>query len=203
MKANIRLHTNGKEKNELVPTDVFHAIPGIWIGGKTYWLQSEMEELNLDEGILLHIKRGRVQPNIWMCVVTMTNQSFCPLHVKLIFQYRQKAYKEDCSFISPTKNIIYSLSDDTIQLIGGQSTSGAKLTCSVQPLWNNPENEIWARAESGVLKYNPMANGNTISLQIIDLEIEENETCEGKSWLINGQCERELLKINEMLLKTH
>lgn len=203
MKANTCLYTDFMENNELVSTDFLHVTPGIWIGGKTYWLQPGIEEKNLDEGIFLHIKKEHVQPGIRMHAVTITNQSFCPLHAKLIFQYRQKAYQEDFSFISPSKNVIYRLTDDTINLISGVSSSRTKSSCSVQPLWNIYQNEIWACAQSGILKYNPMANGNTVSIQIFDLDIEENETSVGKSWLISGQCEAELLKLNEMLLKTH
>ena len=203
MKANLCLHTDIIENNERASTDYFHVTPGIWIGGKTYWLQQEVEELNLDEGIFLHIKKEEFQPDISMLVVSITNQSFCPLHAKLIFQYRQKVFQEDFSFISPTKNVIFHLANNTLNLISGQSSSNTKSSCTVQPLWNIYDNKIWTCVQSGKLKYSPMANGNPVSIQIFDFDIEENETCIGKSWLISGQCETDLLKLNEMLIKTH
>lgn len=204
MKANTCLHSDLVDNNgQASVTDYFYITPGIWIGGKTYWLQQETGELNLDEGIYLHVRKEFVQPNIRMLIVSITNQSFCPLHAKLIFQYRHKTLQEDCSFISPTKNVIFHLADETINLISGQTSCNAKSSCSVQPFWNINNNEIWTCAQSGVLKYNPMANEFPVSIQIFNLEMEENETCIGKSWLISGKCETELLKLNTMLLKTH
>lgn len=203
MKSNSCLHSDSVENNERAATGFFHVIPGIWIGGKTYWLQQEVEELNLDEGIFLHIRKENVQPNIKMLVVSVTNQSFCPLRAKLIFQYRQKVFQEELSFISPAKNVIFHLANDKINLISGQTSNSALSVCSVQPLWNIYDNEIWACAQSGILKYYPMVHGNPVSFQIFNLDIEENETCIGKSWLISGQCETDLLKLNAMLLKTY
>jgi len=203
MEANSCLRPEFLGNNELSSINDLKCIPGIWVGGKTYWLDSNNNELNLDEGIFFHVKNEHVQQNINLLTAFVTNQSFCPLRAKLIFQYQQETDFEQFSFISPSENIIYHLADNTINLINGHCINNRRSRYSVQPLYNLCQNQIWTCKETGILKYNPMAIGNVMSIQIFDLDLDERQTMIGKSWIISGQNEENLLKLNEMLIKTH
>lgn len=181
--------------------DFFNVIPGIWIDGKTYWLESGKDELNLAEGICLYMKEEHVHKDIRMLNVYITNQSFCSLQAKLLFQYWKQTVNEHLSFISPSENVIYHIENEAMHLIDGYCFGSIKRSRSSQPLWNIDHDEIWECSQSGILKYYPMTNGNPVSIQTFDLDIKENRTCLGKSWIISGQNELEMLKLNTELLK--
>ncbi len=203
MKANSCLHQALLGNNELNHMNDLKCIPGIWVGGKTYWLESSGEELNLDEGIFLHVENEQVENNINLLTAFVTNHSFCSLHAKLLFQYQQDSDDDQFSFISPSENIIYHVKDNRVHLINGHCFNNKKSSYSVQPFDNLFHNQIWRCRETGILKYNPMASGNVMSIQIFDLDLEEKQTLIGKSWIISGHNEETLLKLNEMLVKTH
>lgn len=195
IRSNMFGHVEHEEKAELT------VMPGIWIGGKTYWLNSEFDQPILEEGILIQLEQERVQSNIRMDNVAITNQHQHSLHVKLLFQYRYPTVNNHFSFISPSENVIFHFADNSIFLINGHCQGNVSGSYSVQSGWNIYNDKFWACSETGKLKYNPMANGNAVSLQIFSLNIEGNSTREGKSWIIGGKQEQELVKLNNALLK--
>lgn len=195
IRSNMFEHVEHKRKEELT------VIPGIWKGGKTYWLHSEFDKSTLEEGIFVQLEQGHVLSNIRMDNVLITNQHQHSLHVKLLFQYRYSTVNEHFSFISPSENVIFHFGDNSIFLINGNCQGNVRGVYSVQSGWNIYNDKFWACSETGRLKYSPMAYGDAVSLQVFDLNIEGNSTYEGKSWIIGGEQERELVKLNAALLK--
>ncbi|MBY0122386.1 hypothetical protein [Bacillus sp. S/N-304-OC-R1] len=188
-------------------------IPGVWINGKTYWLTPGVESMIPEEGISVHLKQEEETSEIKLYHVSITNYRERHLNVKLLIQNRhylsgnelknllQKPYH--LSFISPSEKVVFHLDHDNVYLANGCFHENNSGISTIQSLRNVFTDNIWNCQRSGKLKYNPMANGDAVSLFIYDFHFKGKQTLEGKSWVITGKDESELVKINETLLKTH
>ncbi|MBU8879388.1 hypothetical protein BGM26_10370 [Bacillus sp. FJAT-29790] len=204
MKTNTCMQTSLSGNVVPMRKERLNVIPGIWIGGKTYWMNSGFEKHIPEEGISVQLKQEHIHSNIRLINVFITNHEPRSLSVKLLFQHKHvQAANEHISFISPSENVIFHLADGLIYLVNSHSIDRIKGSCSVQPYMNIHSNNIWACSESGTLKYNPMAKGNAVSLFLLEFQFQGKDTIEGKSWIISSDNEDELLNLNEALLKTY
>ncbi|MBS4191295.1 hypothetical protein KHA94_13985 [Bacillus sp. FJAT-49705] len=179
-------------------------IPGIWIEGKTYWLTSGTEELMQEEGISVDVEQESSRSDLQSFNINITNHYQQSKNVKLLIQnrYQHQDYNH-FSFISPTENAVFHLIDNQVYLIDGFCHGMVREACSVQPIWDIYMDRIWSCSKMGKLKYNPMANGNAASILLYNINFKGIETFEGKTWMIKGRNEVELIKLNEALLKTY
>ena len=180
-------------------------IIGVWVNGKTYWMKPGADKLILEEGITLLLQQNIVEDKVRLYNVELSNQSKCPISTKLLIQHRyHQLDNSHLSFISPSENVVFHLAGDLVHLANGNIDDGKiKRICTVQPLWNIYSNKIWDCPESGTIQYRPMAKGQVASLFIYDFKSIGKGTYRGKSWVISGENETELIKLNEALLKTH
>jgi hypothetical protein len=181
-----------------------HVIPGIWVNGKTYWMKLGTKEIILNEGISLHLKEEQNHKNIRLFHVEVTNHHHRPVHAKLLIQHRNhKMDHNHFSFVSPSERVVYHCADNVVHLVNGQCKGKVKKDSTVLPLWNIYQDNIWTCSKLGKIQYRPMALGVAVSLLVYDCKFEGKGTFSGKSWIISGKNEAELVKLNESLLKTH
>ena len=180
-------------------------VPGVWMNGKTYWMHDGEEHIH-EEGVSVNWKKV-TGDHIQMQEVMITNHLERPCHIKLMFKHllmeSETDDANDClSFISPAKDVIFHLDDDHLFLIDGESRGYAKKAYTVQPFQNLFTGDIWACHRTGKLKYSPMVNGNAVSFCSFDFYFPGKGTTLGKSWIIRGKNDEELIKMNKALLKT-
>ncbi|MBP2241622.1 hypothetical protein J2Z40_002194 [Cytobacillus eiseniae] len=204
MKTEVCMETQFSGEIEQITKSEMKMIPGVWVNGKTYWMKRGMDALVLDEGITLQLTEENIHHNTRIFVVKVTNHFRRSIKVKLLLQHRccQWDYNH-LSFISPLEDVVFHLANDSVHLVNGVGNCrNAKKICTVLPLWNIYKDQIWKSSQSGTVQYCPLANGNAVSLLLYDLNFVDKGSFEGKSWIISGENEVELVKINESLLKT-
>ncbi len=177
-------------------------IPGLWIDGKTYWMENGYKKLFPEEKISVYVKTNNVHSKIAFFKCFIINHDDRPRKVKLLIQHKHEcSSREHFSFISPAENVIFHKADSKVFLVNGQ-LNGKKMTeCSIQPYWNLYSDQIWYCRNKGILKYYPMAKGNAISIFALTIDFGGKETAEAETWIINGESKSELLQYNQLLLK--
>ncbi|WNS74299.1 hypothetical protein RRV45_15420 [Bacillus sp. DTU_2020_1000418_1_SI_GHA_SEK_038] len=187
-------------------------IPGVWIEGKTYWLTPGVESMIPEEGLSVYLQQEEGSPFVQLYNVSVTNFRERQLHIKLLIQNRhyqssnRNHFFEEhkhFSFISPSEKVVFHLDQHKVHLANGHCQGKANSTSTIQSIRNVFTDHIWACPITGKLQYNPMANGDAVSLFLYDCHFLGKQTIEGKSWVISGENETDLIKLNEALLKTH
>lgn len=203
MKINTRTQTIW-EKNLLdCGVQGIEVIPGIWMNGKTYWFKPEVETIIPEEGISVYMKKEENTSSLQLYRTIITNYRASKAHVKLLIQNRHLQCSQHFSFISPFEKVAFHLDNQLVYLANGycqEKTNGAS---TIQPLKNVFDDTIWTCAEKGYLKYNPMGKEDAVSLFLYEYNFRGKEALEGKSWVISGDNEEELIKLNASLLKTY
>ncbi|KAB2338521.1 hypothetical protein F7731_02875 [Cytobacillus depressus] len=213
MTANTWFQSGETDEVTNVIKEGIEVIPGVWINGSTYWLTNGLESFIANEGISVQLKQEQGPTSVQLYNVSITNHQERPLHVKLLIQNRHyqsrkrqhRLFKEydHFSFISPSEKVAFHFDHQNVYLANGYNHERIDGASTIQPLKNVSADNIWSCPKTGKLKYNPMANGHSVSLFLYDYNFKEKGTLEGKSWVISGSNEAELIKLNESLLKTY
>lgn len=211
MKINTWIQSGIKESSVSINEGI-DVIPGVWINGETYWLTSGIESMIPEEGISVYLKKEEGPSEVNVYHVSITNFRERQLHVKLLIQNRHSLSGNEInnifeetyhfSFISPSEKVVFHLDHDHVYLANGFFQGTESGASTVQSIRNVFTDNIWNCPRTGKLKYNPMAKGDAVSLFLYDFHFKGKQTLEGKTWVIRGKDESELVKINETLLKT-
>ena len=189
------------EEMEKAPIGKLRMIPGLWIDGKTYWMENVSKEMFPDENISVQIKTEKIHSKISYFRCYITNHADEPRTIKLLLQHRHElSSREHLSFISPAENVIFHMADSKLFLVNGQLNGKKMEECTIQPYWNIFSDQIWNCKKKGTLKYHPMAKGNAISIFALNAVFNGRGTAEGESWIINGNSKSETLQYNSLLI---
>ncbi|MFS0660620.1 hypothetical protein AB1L07_17480 [Niallia alba] len=177
--------------------------PGIWIDGKTYWIQNGYEKLIPKYSISVHVKQIHKHSKIQYNEIYVRNHSTETKKMKiLVLNYFTKAYQEHLSFVSPTENVIYHSIDDQLYLVNGKHETTSIEQRTVQPIWNVHTELIWNNNHKGILKYQPMAKGSSVSIFSLNMEVKPQSTGISRAWSITGTEKKDILDLNHILMKT-
>ncbi|MDZ5470994.1 hypothetical protein SM124_04425 (plasmid) [Bacillus sp. 31A1R] len=187
---------NTFSRNEILTT------PGIWINGKTYWIQDSREKLIAEEGISVHIREEALHSKMKNLEVLVTNHNITTRKkVKLLFMHQHiNALKDQFTFVSPTENVIFHLTNSCVYLVNAGSNDGVS-QMTVHPYLSLYTESIWSCMEKGSLKFQPMTKGSSISILSVDMEVSPKTTSKGYSWVISGKKKEGLIRLNRAFLK--
>lgn len=192
---------NSAENREI---NKLKTIPGIWVDGKTYWLEWDSEKIMPEEMITIKQKKRSIHSNVCLQDVYITNHQEKKRQCKLLFAHcYEKSTQDHFTFISPMENFVYHLADHVIYLVNGHYY-GEKITQStIQPYWNFRADKIWSQSEKGILQYQPMAKGAAVSIVGMDVTLMPKETTVGTGWVIFGKSKKKLLKLNRIVANSY
>jgi hypothetical protein len=177
---------------------------GIWIEGRTYWIQNGYEKLIPEQAISVHIKHVQKHSKIQYCEIYVRNHSRVTKHMKVIMlNYYSKPFNEQLTFVSPTDNVIFHSVNEELFLVNGDSNGSRIEQRTVQPLWNVHTELIWNNNRNGTLKYQPMGKGASVSIVSLNMEVHPQTTSNCKTWTIHGNEKKELMDLNYLLMKNH
>ena len=177
--------------------------PGVWIDGKTYWIQNGYEKLIPEHSISVHVKQIQKHSKIQYNEIFVRNHSQQKKALKiLVLNYFTKAYQEHLSFVSPTENVIYHSIDDQLYLVNGEHNNSSIEQRTVQHIWNVHTDHIWSNNENGILKYQPMAKGSSVSIFSLNMDVKPQSTGICRAWSITGTEKKDILDMNRILMKT-
>lgn len=179
-------------------------IPGIWIDGKTYWLNEDSERLLTEEKITINRKQRHIHSNVDLSDVYITNHANHLRQCKLLFAHHYEyATRDHFTFISPVDNVIFHLADHVIYLVNGHYYGKNFTQSTVQPYWKYQTDYIWSNREQGILRYQPMAKGTAVSLIGMEITLMPKETTVGTGWIVFGKSKEKLLKLNQVVAKSY
>lgn len=186
------------KKNPIITTH------GIWINGKVYWLKDTSEKFLVNEGVSVHVKQESLHSRVKYFNIYVTNHEKKEKMVKLLLKHSHKnSSREEFSFISPAEKVIFHLADKMIYLVNGKNNGNGMNQCTIQSQWNVFNESYWDNKEKGVFKYQPMVKGSAVSLSEFDIELSGRETKKVNSWVISGTNKKELMDLNNSILKTY
>ncbi|MGP7816245.1 hypothetical protein [Niallia sp. 01092] len=178
---------------------------GIWLDGKTYWIQNGYEKLIPEQAISVHIKHVPKHSKIQYNEIFVRNHSVLSKQMKvLMLNYYSKPLDEQLTFVSPTDNVIFHTVNNHLFLVNGETSNGSRIEQkTVQPLWNVHTELIWSNNANGILKYQPMGKGASVSIFSLNLEMKPQSIASCKAWTIHGAEKKELMDLNQLLIKNH
>jgi hypothetical protein len=177
--------------------------PGIWIDGKTYWIQNGYEKLIPEHSISVHVKQIHKHSKIQYTEIYVRNHSQQEKKLKiLVLNFFPVTYQEHLSFVSPTENVIYHSVDDQLYLVNGEYNKNSIEQRTVQPIWNVHTEHIWSNNQKGILKYQPMAKGSSVSIFSLSMNVNPQSTGISRAWSITGTEKKDILELNHILMKT-
>ena len=175
---------------------------GIWINGRTYWLENKNERFLISEGISVNFNQKTIHSKIKYFDVFVTNHGKKDRQVKLLIMNHHHR-KEHFSYISPVDKVIYHISSGEIHLVNGLHNGKGFNHYTIQPQWNIKSKYLWDSQEKGILKYMPMLKGAAASIHTFDLSIQARGTQKCSSWSIIGNDKKEIKDLNHHILKTY
>jgi hypothetical protein len=177
-------------------------VPGIWVDGQYYWLNTSMEKVIYEEELVLKVKQEQIHSKIRLSNIYVSNHSDREKEVKILVmhQYPNPCH-EQLTFISPTENRIFHLADKKIHMVNGQFHGKPLTECTTMSQWNVFTDQIWNSIEKGILKYQPMAKGLSASIFALKMTLKPHETKKVHTWAINGKDKNEVLFLEQALLK--
>lgn len=179
-------------------------IPGIWVDGKTYWLEEESERIITDEMLTFRMKQRPIHANVDLYDVYLSNHCEKKRQCKLLFaHYYKKSTRDHFTFISPMENVIFHLADHVIYLVNGYYYGKNFTQSTIQPYWNFRADNIWSHTGKGILRYQPMAKGAAVSVLAMDVNLMPKETTMGTGWVIFGKPREKLLKMNRVVANSY
>ncbi|MGJ7921371.1 hypothetical protein [Neobacillus sp. LXY-4] len=208
MRTNIRTNTSFRIKKKMINLSAIQnplkSKIGLWIDGKIFWVKNGTEKLIQAEAISIKINQRNIHSKIRFFDIFVTNHSEKMKQLKLIvLNSCEKFAKDDLTFISPIEKVIYHLARRTIHLVNGQMNGTLLNEYTVQPVWNIYTDKFWDCQKKGTLKYQPLSHGPSNSLFTINMNIPASKTCKANTWIISGETKEELLRLNQVVLKTH
>lgn len=168
---------------------------GIWMDGKLYWLEEENQKLITEEEIQLYVEQDFSTENALITNLMVENLSSKQYELKIICQYKDIPSNKHSSFIIPNQNIIFKSINENLYLINGEFKN-AKAFCTVHPEKAN------VCEKTGRVSYCPTALKHSAGLFVFDVHLEPNEKTFGKTWVVSGQNDENLLYLNQSLIKT-
>jgi hypothetical protein len=176
--------------------------PGIWVDGKYYWIQTCMEKVIYDEGIVLKVKQEQVHSKIRLSNIYVSNHSKQEKEIKILVMhhYPNPSY-EQLTFVSPTDNRIFHFANKNVFMVNSYYKGAGLKEYTTGPQWNVFTNQLWSSLAKGTLKYQPMAKGLAASVFNIKLKLGPNETEKVSTWAITGESKNEVLILEQALLK--
>lgn len=174
---------------------------GLWINGKTYWIQDGSERLLMGESVSIKIQQTYIHSNVRLSNIYVTNQSEQPKELKLfIMHYHENSLVDHFTFISPTERVIFHLADRSVYLVTGQMNGVFMNEYSVQPFWNVKTDEFWNSENKGTLRYQPMYRGPACSIFSLKTIVPGFTTSKGNTWIITGDRKSNLIRLNQAVI---
>lgn len=190
--------------NKKINKDRLISTPGIWINGKTLWLKDSCEKFLLEEGISVHIKQEPIHSKVYYYDIFVTNHEKREKSLKLLMMnHHNNQLQEHLSFISPAEKVIYHMANQMIYLVNGRHNGKGISNCTVQPHWSIFNDTYWDNTEKGILKYQPMVKGSSVSMYTFDVGLSGRETKKSSSWVIAGKSKTELIDLNNSIIKSY
>lgn len=190
------------EKMEKSPFTPLDFVPGIWVNGKCYWLQGIREKVIYDEELTVKVTLERTHSKIYYYHLFVSNHSLQLKKVKMLAVYNHpKLSDKQFSFASPADRTIFHLVNEDVYMVNGQCGGKGFKEYTVQPYWNLLSNQIWNSEEQGILKYQPMVKGPSVSILALDLSALPQETIKANTWVVHGKSKQEVSLLNSVLLK--
>ncbi|MBN6888869.1 hypothetical protein ACUXCC_003838 [Cytobacillus horneckiae] len=175
---------------------------GLCMDGKMHWLQSGNEMLLAGQGISIRMKKKEIHSKIRFTKFYVSNHFQQKRNIKLFIAHRHTyPTRNHISFISPLENIIYHIAENQMFLVNGHMNGKFMKECTVHPYWNVSTDNIWTENKQSVLQYMPMVKGNAVSIYAHEVEFTGKETLEGETWFISDSSKKQLIEVNESLLK--
>lgn len=175
-------------------------IPGLWIDGKTYWVQDGDGAFIEEQAVSFEIMKTDLQSEICLYDVTITNYTADLKEVKLLMMYcNENISKDQFAFVSPLENVIFHLVDKKLYLINGKANGKGMESTTVQPIWTVPTENIWSCEKKGILRYQPLAKGKIASIFSFNMILQGYETQYGSSWVLFGEERKKLIRLNSAL----
>jgi hypothetical protein len=177
---------------------------GIWMNGQTYWMHNQTEKILTKEKVTVRVSNDYPHSRIRNSFVYVTNHDRNPKTLKLVVMHRYlEASKDHLAFISPSEQIIFHLANKKVFLVNGYCEGQAIQQATVQPFWSMNTDYMWTDIQKGTLKYLPLAKGIAVSVFMLEMDIPGHETKKAITWTIQGEAKKDLININQTLLKKH
>lgn len=177
-------------------------VAGIWVDGQYHWLNTSMEKIIYEEELVLKVKQEQIHSKIRLSNIYVSNHSSEEKEIKILVmhQYPNPSH-EQLTFISPSENRIFHLANKTIYMVNGQNQGRPLTEYTTMSQWNVFTDQIWNSLKKGTLKYQPMAKGLAASIFTIKMSLKPHETKKVNTWTINGKNKKEVLFLEQALLK--
>ncbi|MBD7935857.1 MULTISPECIES: hypothetical protein [Cytobacillus] len=195
--------------NQSIQENLLHQTLGIAVGNSVYWIEmNDMaeEREHQVEGLSIRTKTVRIDHHISLLNFNIYNELSTSKEIKVLIAHSNpREYDQHFSFISPIEQLIYHMIDRQLFLVNGQ-LNGVKMkenTVMQRALVDN--NKIWSYGKGGkqTLSYNPIGKGKVVSLCGDTAKITGKSAMEGTAWSITDDCQKQLLQVNQTLLKKH
>ncbi|WP_307404066.1 hypothetical protein [Neobacillus ginsengisoli] len=198
--------TEGKNNNQNRFTqkslDRLEFIPGIWVNGKSYWLQHNTEKVINVEALVLKVKQDHIHSKIHFFNLYVSNHSNQTKEMKILAQHHYtNVSQEHFTFISPADNRIFHLANNNVFLVNGQCDGVGIQECTIQPFWRIYIDQIWSSLRNGSLIYQPMAKGPASSIFTMKISVGPRETKKSSIWSISALNKDEVISLDQALLK--
>jgi hypothetical protein len=184
------------------PIAQLHYTPGIWVNGNYYWLQTSSEKIMYEEEISLTVKQEQIHSKIRFNHMNVTNHSKQSKELKILAMHHHSRISQDhFTFVSPKDQVIFHLANKEVFLVNGQFNGVGLNEYTIQPYWNVFTDKIWSSQEKGNLKYQPMGKGAAASIFTLKAEVKPHQTIKLHTWAIKGASKREIMALDQALLK--
>ncbi|MDF1510554.1 hypothetical protein PZE06_20690 [Robertmurraya sp. DFI.2.37] len=202
MEANITLNKITSTERENNVNNGLMATPGIWIGGKIYWLRDSREKLISEENISVIVKERSIHSKTKIHEMFIKNHGEQIRDIKVLFvHHHPEISREVLTFVAPVEKAIFHVMNPLLYLVNGYCQGKMMDQATVQPLWKVNTENIWQSLGRGILQYQPMAKGMMASIFSLDGTIDVNETCKASSWTVMGENKKEALQLNQAIKK--
>jgi hypothetical protein len=202
METNISYQINKNTDDFSLPQPYLKSKIGVWIDGKTYWIQNGAEKIIPERLVSIRIQKRSLHSKITLLDVFVTNHNQIEKEVKLIVTHsHEKFAKDDFTFISPTEKAIYHIGNRALYMVSGQTNGSLMAEYTVQPVWNIYTDRFWDSRKKGTLKFQPMFHGPSNSVFALKMKIQAASTQKANTWVVTGNSKSELLRLNQVVLK--
>lgn len=176
-------------------------IPGIWVNGKSIWLQGVREKVLYEEQLTVRVTLERTHSKIYYYRLFVSNHGSQTKNIKVLAAYHHpKLVEKQFTFASPTDRVAFHLINQDVYMVNGQCRGSGIKEYSIQPYWDLMSNQIWNCQEQGTLKYQPMVKGPAASIFALDVTIQAHATEKVNTWVVQGKSKQEVTLLNQMLV---
>jgi hypothetical protein len=177
-------------------------VPGIWVNGQYFWMNSSMEKVIYEEELVVKVKQEQIHSKIRFSNIYVSNHSNREKEIKILVmhQYPNPSH-EQLTFISPLDNRIFHLANKNVYMVNGQYEGKGLKEYTTMAQWNVFTDQIWNSLRKGTLKYQPMAKGLAASIFTIKMTIGPHQTNKVNTWAISGNNKSEVISLEQALLK--